>query len=167
MIAFDLGISPRTVEIYRANVMTKTGANHLPGACSDGLAGRPVQDRGAGQRLISAGGLSQINARLPMLVFMGSVNNTLKEHRPTAAAQSAPGSPVIIIVDDDFAVRNSLAFVLTEEGFVVRTYCSAEMLLDGALAGDASCLVIDQKLPGLSGLVDELRRRNVQRRSSS
>jgi two-component system response regulator FixJ len=26
VIAFDLGISPRTVEIYRANVMTKTGA---------------------------------------------------------------------------------------------------------------------------------------------
>jgi FixJ family two-component response regulator len=107
--------------------------------------------------------LSQINARLPMLVFMGSVKQAPKEHRPTAAAQSAPGSPVIIIVDDDFAVRNSLAFVLTEEGFVVRTYCSAEMLLDGALAGDASCLVIDQKLPGLSGLglVDELRRRDV------
>jgi len=30
VIAFDLGISPRTVEIYRANVMTRTGANSLP-----------------------------------------------------------------------------------------------------------------------------------------
>ena len=29
MIAFDLGISPRTVEIYRANVMTKMAANSL------------------------------------------------------------------------------------------------------------------------------------------
>jgi two-component system, LuxR family, response regulator FixJ len=28
-IAFDLGISPRTVEIYRANVMNKVGANSL------------------------------------------------------------------------------------------------------------------------------------------
>jgi len=37
------------------------------------------------------------------------------------------------------------------------------MLLDDARLGDASCLVIDQKLPGLSGLdlVDELRRRDV------
>ena len=29
MIAFDLGISPRTVEIYRANLMTKMAANSL------------------------------------------------------------------------------------------------------------------------------------------
>jgi two-component system, LuxR family, response regulator FixJ len=29
VIAFDLGISPRTVEIYRANVMTKISANSL------------------------------------------------------------------------------------------------------------------------------------------
>jgi two-component system response regulator FixJ len=29
VIAFDLGISPRTVEIYRANLMTKTGARNM------------------------------------------------------------------------------------------------------------------------------------------
>jgi two-component system, LuxR family, response regulator FixJ len=29
IIAYDLGISPRTVEIYRANLMTKMGANSL------------------------------------------------------------------------------------------------------------------------------------------
>jgi FixJ family two-component response regulator len=94
---------------------------------------------------------------------MGSVKQASEEQPLTAAAQSAPGKPVIVIVDDDFAVRNSLAFALTEEGFLVRTYCSAEMLLNDTLLSDASCLVIDQKLPGLSGLdlVDELRRRNV------
>ena len=99
----------------------------------------------------------------PCSFSMGSVKQPPKEQPVVAAAQSAPAKPVIVIVDDDFAVRNSLAFALTEEGFLVRTYCSAEMLLDGVLLGDASCLVIDQKLPGLSGLdlVDELRRRDV------
>src|ERR1043166_7374361 len=99
----------------------------------------------------------------PCSFSMGGVKQTSKEQPVAAAAQSAPGKPVIVIVDDDFAVRNSLAFALTEEGFLVRTYCSAEMLLNHALLSDASCLVIDQKLPGLSGLglVDELRRRDV------
>ena len=94
---------------------------------------------------------------------MGSVKHASKEHPGVAAAQSTPGKHVIVVVDDDFAVRNSLAFVLTEEGFVVRTFCSAEMLLNETLLGDASCHVIDQKLPGLSGLdlIDELRRRDV------
>jgi two-component system, LuxR family, response regulator FixJ len=94
---------------------------------------------------------------------MGGVKPPSQEHPVVAAAQSAPEKSVIVIVDDDFAVRNSLAFALTEEGFLVRIYCSAEMLLDDARLGDARCLVIDQKLPGLSGLdlVDELRRRDV------
>ena len=94
---------------------------------------------------------------------MGGVKPPSQEQPVVAAAQSAPEKSVIVIVDDDFAVRNSLAFALTEEGFLVRTYCSAEMLLNHALLSDASCLVIDQKLPGLSGLglVDELRRRDV------
>jgi FixJ family two-component response regulator len=94
---------------------------------------------------------------------MGGVKPPSQEQPVVAAAQSGPEKSVIVIVDDDFAVRNWLAFALTEEGFLVRIYCSAEMLLDDARLGDASCLVIDQKLPGLSGLglVDELRRRDV------
>jgi FixJ family two-component response regulator len=94
---------------------------------------------------------------------MGPVKQASTEHPIAAAAQSATAKPVIVIVDDDFAVRNSLAFALTEEGFLVKSYCSAEMVLDDARLSDASCLVIDQKLPGLSGLdlVDELRRRDV------
>jgi len=99
----------------------------------------------------------------PCSFSISSVKQASKEQPVAAAAQSAPRKPVIVIVDDDFAVRNSLAFALTEEGFLVRAYCSAEMLLNDALLSDANCLVIDQKLPGLSGLdlVGELRRRDI------
>lgn len=38
MIAYELDISPRTVEIYRANLMTKTGAQNMPGLMRIALA---------------------------------------------------------------------------------------------------------------------------------
>jgi two-component system, LuxR family, response regulator FixJ len=99
----------------------------------------------------------------PCSASMSGVRQTSKEESVVGAVQGAPKKPVIVIVDDDFAVRNSLAFALTEEGFLARSYGSAETLLDDVLLNDAHCLVIDQKLPGLTGLglVDELRRRGV------
>jgi two-component system response regulator FixJ len=45
-LAFDLGISPRTVEVHRANVMTKLGTRSLSGAVRIALA-RPRVARGA------------------------------------------------------------------------------------------------------------------------
>jgi two-component system, LuxR family, response regulator FixJ len=60
--------------------------------------------------------------------------------------------PVVVIVDDDLAVRNSLKFSLELEGFAVRTYRSgAELLYSGNL-GPCNCFVIDQRMPAMSGL---------------
>ena len=47
IIAFDLGISPRTVEIYRANVMTKMAAGEPVGSGAHGTARRHAQISGA------------------------------------------------------------------------------------------------------------------------
>jgi two-component system, LuxR family, response regulator FixJ len=69
--------------------------------------------------------------------------------------------PVVVIVDDDLAVRSSLAFSLETEGIAVRAYVSgAELLME---LPDAACFVIDYKLPGMNGLelLAELRRRQV------
>ena len=75
----------------------------------------------------------------------------------------ASARPLVVIVDDDPAIRSSLAFSLQTEGFSVRSYASGTELLGDALTTEASCLVIDYQLPGMNGLdlVAELRRRQV------
>jgi FixJ family two-component response regulator len=61
-------------------------------------------------------------------------------------------SPVVVVVDDDTAVRNALKFSLELEGYTVRTYSDALELLDGPQLPPGACLVMDYKLPGLDGL---------------
>jgi len=61
-------------------------------------------------------------------------------------------SPTIYVVDDDAAVRRALAFALDLEGFAVETYESGEAVLLCALPDTPGCLVIDERLSGVSGL---------------
>lgn len=71
--------------------------------------------------------------------------------------------PTIYVVDDDDGVRRALAFALDLDGFEVETFESGEALLlrDGLDA--AGCLVLDERLPGISGLdtLRQLRARQV------
>ena len=71
--------------------------------------------------------------------------------------------PVILVVDDDPAVRNSLTFALEVEGFEVRAYSGAHDLLNNAILPTASCLVTDYHMPAMNGLelVAQLRDRRV------
>jgi two-component system response regulator FixJ len=64
---------------------------------------------------------------------------------------SAPGF-VVIVLDDDLAVRNSLKFSLEIEGFVVRSYATGAELLDAGSVAPCGCLVVDQHMPGMNGL---------------
>ena len=70
--------------------------------------------------------------------------------------------PIVVVVDDDPAVCNSLKFSLELEGFLVRAYGSAAELLKASPA-DADCLVIDQRMPAMSGmeLIAKLRGQNI------
>ncbi len=70
---------------------------------------------------------------------------------------------LVVVVDDDPAVRNSLKFSLEIEGFAVRDYSSAKELLNEPNMPDAGCLVIDYNLPEMDGLemLDRLRGRRV------
>jgi two-component system, LuxR family, response regulator FixJ len=59
---------------------------------------------------------------------------------------------VVHIVDDEEAVRNSLAFLLTTSGFAVRTHQSASAFLE--VAGDIrnGCLITDLRMPDINGV---------------
>jgi two-component system response regulator FixJ len=73
-------------------------------------------------------------------------------------------NPLVIVVDDDVAVRNSLKFSLEVEGFAVRVYSGGtELLGDTELPRGGSCLVVDQNMPGMNGLelVAQLRAREI------
>jgi two-component system, LuxR family, response regulator FixJ len=64
---------------------------------------------------------------------------------------------VVHVIDDDEAMRESLAFLLGAVGMEVRTYESALGFLDVAPNAEAGCVITDVRMPGLSG-VDLLRR---------
>jgi len=70
---------------------------------------------------------------------------------------------MVLVVDDDAAVRNSLKFSLELEGFAVRLYADGRELLNDPQLPARGCLVVDQMLPAMSGLdvVDALRRRGI------
>lgn len=66
-------------------------------------------------------------------------------------------SGVVHVIDDDEAVRDSLAFMLSVRGLTVRTYADAPSFLEALPTAESGCVVTDVQMPGMSGL--ELLRR--------
>jgi FixJ family two-component response regulator len=60
--------------------------------------------------------------------------------------------PVVIVVDDDEAVRESLRFLLDIAGYDVVTFDSAQAYLDRADRQPADCMLLDQHMPNTTGL---------------
>jgi two-component system, LuxR family, response regulator FixJ len=71
--------------------------------------------------------------------------------------------PVVAVVDDDPAVCNSLKFSLELEGLEVRTFPGGAELLSAGDIDACRCFVVDQKMPGMSGLelIGKLRDRQI------
>jgi FixJ family two-component response regulator len=58
----------------------------------------------------------------------------------------------VFIVDDDEAVRDSLKLLLETHGLSVREYASCEAFMRDYRPQNRQCLVLDQHLPGMTGL---------------
>ncbi len=76
----------------------------------------------------------------------------------------ATSPPVVLVVEDDSSIREALARLFTTVGMEARTYASATELLNAELPDAPSCLVLDIRLPGRSGLAlqEELTKAGVQ-----
>ena len=70
-----------------------------------------------------------------------------------------PIIPLIAIVDDDDALRNSLDNLLRSVGFRVQGFSSAEAFLQANQAHETACLILDVLMAGMNGL--ELQRQLV------
>ena len=63
-----------------------------------------------------------------------------------------PGVPLIAIVDDDDSLRKSLDNLLRSVGFRTQSFSSAEAFLSSHHIPDTTCLILDVRMPGMSGL---------------
>jgi FixJ family two-component response regulator len=68
-------------------------------------------------------------------------------HAPASATE-----PIVFVVEDDASVRRALSNLFESVGLKVEVFGSASEMLQSKLPDVASCLVLDIRLPGLSGL---------------
>jgi two-component system, LuxR family, response regulator FixJ len=70
----------------------------------------------------------------------------MSDNEPTVA------EPTVYVVDDDPAMRSSLRWLIESVGLIVRTCASAQEFLLMYQPSDPGCLVLDVRMPGMSGL---------------
>ena len=61
-------------------------------------------------------------------------------------------TPTVFVVDDDPAVRDAITLFLRTEGLAVATFASAAAFLESPAVEQPGCLVLDVRMPGMSGL---------------
>jgi FixJ family two-component response regulator len=61
-------------------------------------------------------------------------------------------NPTIFIIDDDSSMRRALSYLLQSAGYKVETYSSAEKFLQRDPYDGVGCILLDVRMPGLSGM---------------
>ncbi|MDX3806213.1 MAG: response regulator transcription factor, partial [Bosea sp. (in: a-proteobacteria)] len=78
-------------------------------------------------------------------------------------APASPSPPLVVIIDDDSAVRESLDSLIRSVGLATRLFGAPAELLQGNLPDAPGCIILDVRLPGISGLdfQDQLARQGI------
>ena len=61
-------------------------------------------------------------------------------------------APLISVIDDDDSVRESLESLIRSVGFAAKVFASAEEFLNSGYHRKTDCLVLDVRMPGMSGI---------------
>jgi FixJ family two-component response regulator len=77
------------------------------------------------------------------------------------SATVSPEVPLVAIVDDDASVRQSTQRLIRSLGYRAEAFASGEEFLASAAVVQASCLLLDMRMPGMDGL--EVQRRLAAR----
>src|ERR1700676_1176630 len=72
--------------------------------------------------------------------------------RSKSSHEPANKEPIVFVIDDDASMRRALTNLFQSVGLEVEVFGSAPEMLQSKLPDVASCLVLDIRLPGLSGL---------------
>jgi FixJ family two-component response regulator len=87
------------------------------------------------------------------LFFIRQWDQSLWAHATPGRRKNATAEAArIAIVDDDRWIRDSLERLLTSAGFRAESFVSAEQFLDGGGHDADGCVILDIRLPGMSGL---------------
>jgi len=82
-----------------------------------------------------------------MVVSARSVGGAMSE-----TIEPGSGAAIVHVIDDDASMRSALDSLLRSVGLEVRTYGSTHEFLDAKRPNAPGCLVLDIRLPGISGL---------------
>jgi FixJ family two-component response regulator len=77
---------------------------------------------------------------------------------------NATRNPLVYVVDDDDALRDALRFLLESAGYSAEAYAEAEQFLAVPRLAPGSCIILDVRMPGMSGI--ELQRELARRGST-
>jgi FixJ family two-component response regulator len=68
------------------------------------------------------------------------------------SVQTGVAKHVVVGVDDDFRVRESIARLAESAGYAPQLFSSAEALLQSGTLAETTCLITDVRMPGMDGL---------------